>query len=405
MRVQLSLAALFLLVSPALAQEAPKPKPQPSVFSQVIPKPTGRNGYEDLVMAGELLKSSKLFQQAKEGNATLAAKRTVLSDRTVARVLALINQGLRKPVLQPRETMSFSTLLPELQLFRDLGKLLAMQQYVFLADGREQDALAVARTCMRLGNVIQNDTLIHGLIGISTSSVCINSLGQHLDQLSERDCRALYEVCLEWLNQPNPQLRVLEGERRLMVHCLVELRETLMKQGPEKAAALLGVGKELEEYRSLLPPTPEAADQLFGEVQKRMDQFYVRVVAELRKPMWERQPVKLEPGTDVPGALVGMITPAYEKVNETYTKEQARIQLLACHAAIRAYRWQHDRLPASLDILNLGDLARDPFTGSPLTYAPRGSRYSLTSVGAPAPDQTAPNVVNGRIPIGLTPDD
>ena len=48
MRASLLLPAL-LLVTAAAAQEAPKPPPK-SVFQRVIPRPTGKNGYEELVL-------------------------------------------------------------------------------------------------------------------------------------------------------------------------------------------------------------------------------------------------------------------------------------------------------------------------------------------------------------------
>ena len=61
--------------------------------------------------------------------------------------------------------------------------------------------------------------------------------------------------------------------------------------------------------------------------------------------------------------------------------EEARLRLLAIHAAILRYRWERDQVPASLADLNLGDLAIDPFTGQPLTYEPLGRKYRLASAG------------------------
>jgi hypothetical protein len=407
MRALLPLAAALALAcsSSAFGQVQPKPAPKTSIFSQVVPKPTGRNGYEDLVLAAELLSNTPVFQKAKE-TSTLAQKRAVLSDRNVSRVFQLLNQGLKKPVLQPRENVTFSTLLPELQLFRDVARLLAMQQYVQLADGRIPEALATARMGIRFGNVIQMDTLIHGLIGIASSTICITPLGRHLDQLSARDCNTLYQICLEWLNQPSPQRAVLAGERKWMRTSLIEMRETAKKEGPKKAAALLGVEPgTIDTYQDLIPKSPEALDQLFVEVDKRMDQFYDLILRELEKAPWERKGVELPQQGDVPGALVGMLIPSYQSVDRAYIQEQARIQLLACHAAIRAYKWEHDRLPPNLHVLNLGDLARDPFTGEWLRYETKGLRYTLTSIGPPAGNPDDPRAINGRLPIGLTLDD
>jgi hypothetical protein len=90
------------------------------------------------------------------------------------------------------------------------------------------------------------------------------------------------------------------------------------------------------------------------------------------------------------------------QVSQGYTREQAQVRLLACHAAVRRYRWEHDRLPSSLTDLTLGDLAIDPFTGQPLKYMVRGKRYELTSAGPPA-DADDRQAVDGRKPVSVVP--
>jgi hypothetical protein len=398
----LPLLATVFLPTPLPAQTAPADPPA-SLFQQVVPQPTGKNGYELLVLAADAFKTSRLYQKAQEPGISLALKREVLADRQVVRALKLMHDGLELPIASPRQSISFSTLFPEMAQFRSLARLLALQQYVFLADGRIVDALANARLGLRFSQAVQTDTLISGLVGVAIGTVCIDPLARHLDQLSASDCATLYQICQEWLAQPNPQSRIITtdwGNTRIGVD---ELKRKIKEEGVAAATRDLGDPEDLQSALIGLPATPEAVDALFIDVGKRMDDHFAQVLKEMEKLPWERKPLSLDE-SDPAGKLAGALTPAYHHVDEAYTRAAARVRLLACHCVIHRYRWEYDRLPPSLVALNLGELALDPFTGQPLQYAVHGTRYSLSSAGAPA-DPSDPQAVNGRRPVSLTPGD
>jgi len=401
-------ARLFVLLAlgattPGLAQPAP---PAKSIFRQVIPNPTGQNGYEELVLAGERLQASKLYLQAKEKwpDLSLEQKRLVLADKPVTDALRLLRQGLAKPVMSPRTDFSFETLLPELQTFRDLGRVLAMQQYLQLADGRTSDAIATARTCLHLGQVVQTDTLISGLIGVAIGTIGIKALGAHLNQLSARDCEQLYRVALEALTAPDPQPRLLAIEheitRRTLQQCVAKVKES----GASGIKAILGLddasAAAADAYLRTLPPAE--LDRLAQDMLTRLDRHEQRRQDELRKAPWQRQRLDEEFAGDgsVAARFVAGFLPAVDRVGERYTQDQAHLRMLACHCAILRYRWERDRLPQSLEELRLGELALDPFTGQPLEYLAKGRRYTLTSVG-PTANPDDPRAVSGRIPASI----
>ena len=131
MRRALLLPALLLFVSAPAQSQTPPPPAKKGAFATVIPQVTGKNGYEELVAAGDLLDGSRRWKQVEDDpKATLATKRAVLSEPQVAQALRLLRAGLQTPVGSPREKTNFDTLLPELREFRSLGRLLAVQQYV-----------------------------------------------------------------------------------------------------------------------------------------------------------------------------------------------------------------------------------------------------------------------------------
>ena len=51
------------------------------------------------------------------------------------------------------------------------------------------------------------------------------------------------------------------------------------------------------------------------------------------------------------------------------------------HLRLREYHLREGRYPDSLELLNLQELAIDPFSGQPFGYRLTGERYQLFSAG------------------------
>jgi hypothetical protein len=408
-----ALAGLVAGAGAALSLKAATPESPPSLLHQVVPRLTGNNGYEELVAAEDALQASKRFSAIEAGGGGLDAKRRMLRDPPVMRALDLIRRGLAKPVSSPRASLSSATPLPELGHFRDLARLLVIQQYVLFADGRVPEAIETARLGWRLGTAIQTDTLVSGLVGTAVLAITTRGVAGHLDQLSERDCDLLYRACLERLREPDPALRMLEAERNAGRVLVAEIRagtfdlaslvEADPSPGPE-AEASRRAQQTVADLKRLKSASAEEYALQLTRVQTALDHWYDRVIAELRKPAWQRA---LPASSEDRGLVAGMVSaiapvPMLSQVSDKYAQVQAEIRLLACHAAILRYKWEQDRLPASLAALNVDELTIDPFTGRPLQYEPRGARYRLTSVG-PLARADDPKAVDGRRPVSVVP--
>src|SRR5262245_58744269 len=101
-------------------QEPPRPKREESLLGQLVPKPTGQNGYEELLAAADALRKSRVFAQAEVAvpDPPLAWKREVLLDPPVVRCLGLLQRGVAKPIHSPRQEVDLYTVLPEMAPFR-----------------------------------------------------------------------------------------------------------------------------------------------------------------------------------------------------------------------------------------------------------------------------------------------
>jgi hypothetical protein len=402
-------------VTLSAAAQTPAPSGPKDSFSVVVPKPTGKNGYEELVLAGDALGRSKAwatYQAAKPDAQSLSAKRRVLIDPQVQKALTLIRQGLGKPVYSPRAEVDFDTALPELAKMRDLSRLLSVVQYVQFSEGRIDDAIVTARTGLRMSQAIQFETLIQHLVGIATASIGIRGLADHLDQLSARQCEAVLQLCMEYVQRPGPLIAALEGERRGVKKSIQKMRQ----QGTRALLEAAG-GADASDPNTPIPPElraqaealraggAPAVSRLFDQVEERLDRLHQQALERARKPIWQREPLEMPVGDSLPDRLAALLIPAVANLDQAFGREEASIRLLAVHALIRRYRWEYDRLPPSLEPLNLGQLALDPFTGKPLTYEVKGRTYRLYSEGPKATNPDDPRNVNGRLPVSIIPGD
>ena len=402
MRPVLVLPLLLISASAAAAQtSAPQPPREVRNFGKLFPNPTGKNGYEELVQAGDLVGSSPDFRLVEENNTPLSFQRRVLQEAPLQKALALVRRGLAKGSYSPRTELHVDTLLPELQEFRRLARLLKVEMHVQMADGRTSEAIDTARLGLRLGKATDTDTLISSLVGAAINAIVISEVGAHLDQLSARDCDALFRLCIDWLQQPDPVIHAITVER----HNAATMMADLKSRKPEALAKDLGINPDNPALMAELKRVyekPETIPQIFDQATQQLDDYYDKTLQEMAKPPWQRSFPEDPAPTDPVSYLLNFVKPPLNAISDSFTRDQARVRLLACHAVILRYRWEHDRLPATLDELRLGDLTVDPFTGERLQYEPGPRYYRLNSVGAPA-GANDPMAVNGRRPVSIVP--
>ena len=193
---------------------------------------------------------------------------------------------------------------------------------------------------------------------------------------------------------------MIEAERRLGKIELAELGtgqtalEDLLDSAADPETGLVDAAKSalLAELKQL-QQTPGGLAPILEQAQKLLAEHYQRILAECKKPAWQRSWQELPTTGDLAARLAAQVGISPQPVSDKYIAVDAMVRLLAVHSAILAYRWEEDHLPAGLALLNLGDLAVDPFTGQPLKYEVTGRRYRLGSAGA-----------TGYPPVSVTPE-
>lgn|GEM_PF-4150144 len=188
----------------------------------------------------------------------------------------------------------------------------------------------------------------------------------------------------------------------------------MRKRGTRIALGMLGLSvvfcmrtlpRELPEWRTLLGLEGEPDDvRLMREMVRvrfggasmlhEYERLWEQVIDESKKPYW----VPMKPLPPPRYAINEMLLPYHALDQSMRAMEPARVaelRTLGCAAAVRLHRRRTGSYPSSLDALQLGETAIDPFSGKPMIYRADARRgFQLYSIGANGKDD------GGRAPYG-----
>jgi hypothetical protein len=353
-----------------------------SVLSQLFPQPTGKNAYEDFVRAAELLKTSALWAEAQQKN-TLSSRRRALGDLAVRQARGLIDAAMLKPMLSPTREISVSTTFPEYSGLRDIARLLSAEMHVLFSEGRTAAALVSFAQGLRLGSAPKAQVLIGGLVGVAIDSILLTRVKTHLEQCTPRDCDRIQTTLREHTEQDKGNAaKALAMEQRFFESIL----PTIEKGGPEVFAELFSFQEDDPQARQLgqqlatLQNNPMEKRRVLEAMRHGAQAQQDRAQAYLATPHTLAPEPKLPEGS-LEATILDTISPTYKQAVESLVKNRIQCQLLYCHAAIRKYKWEWEKLPESLEALKLADWALDPYTRQPFRYEKKAESYEIFSVG------------------------
>jgi hypothetical protein len=216
----------------------------------------------------------------------------------------------------------------------------------------------------------------------------VKPLAGHLEQLSAADCDQLLAICRQWSETRWSFEPVVREKERDWLDRLNWLRGE-----PKKLDEDLAESHLLAEAQRADGGSPDWRAAILDAAAARVRRCVAQILDQLKRPTWERQPPAMTASEELPDrvtlhldrsgtslvwsllgpSLFGAAEPGarvpYDPCYATF--DQARARLLACHAGVLRFRWEHDRLPKTLEELRLGPLATDPYSGEPFRYDPR----------------------------------
>ena len=383
-----ALCGLLCVGSPTMAQVSPGNGYDP-VFPVLFPNPTGANGYEELTQAGDLAQGSKVWGLGEKSGATLAMERMILNDPDIRRALALMRAGLRKPMVSLRDpkTAGADTISSHFALFRELERLMKIEQHLALADGRVDDALSAMEDGLRLAQCLPADGIISALVRISMDAVAINLIARNKGQLAYRDCERVERICESFLAVPDTFAAALEGERDFAVKMYRNQRMTpaaVIEMAYPPSTDEEGKEEETPEERAFREYAQAHPDEIENKLNQAADgiaAYYNAWIGEAKKPVWERKPSPLPKGDNFVGPLMEAALPTLGLAQGKQDSDRTNLHLLGTFAALQRYHWKWNCYPATLQALRSPLLTQDPFTGDYLIYKREGEAYDLHSVG------------------------
>lgn len=122
--------------------------------------------------------------------------------------------------------------------------------------------------------------------------------------------------------------------------------------------------------------------------------LYDKAILEAKKPLLQRQLRGVTPKHPLNQALLSTV---FSRVSDKSAITVTRLRLLACAAAVRAYRLRHGPYPRTLAEAGAADLNTDPITGGEFVYRTGAKGFLLYSVGVDGKDDAGKRVVDSRI--------
>ncbi|MCW3055757.1 MAG: hypothetical protein JWN14_4927, partial [Chthonomonadales bacterium] len=320
-------------------------KLRPLNFPKLFPQPTHNNGYEEFVLAADLIiNNAKREALDAELSPTLALRRRVLDDPEVTEALRLLRVGLTKPIFSPRTTIDETARFTELIYFRSLGRLLVAEQYVAFADGRVDAAINSLRTGLAFGYRVQTDCLTNGIFGVGIQKMVLTEFSKHLDQLSVYHCNDVRRLVEDFLGVESPVARLLALERDNALRVLEAKRshpdgllEWLQGKGGYDDDG--NPDADTLAMQNLLKNSPSGMSAVIDDAQKRVNDLYDQVLSNTRLPSAQRKPFATDKANSPGAALARLILQDPQGILDRYATDEDQLHLIGVHALIHRYRW------------------------------------------------------------------
>ncbi|MCK4629503.1 MAG: hypothetical protein KAT56_10900 [Sedimentisphaerales bacterium] len=330
----------------------------------------------------------------------------------------------------PVRTEGFSALIPPLSEFRHLGKVLALQVRLQIADGKYNEAIHTLQNGFTMArHVAENPILIGDLVGIGIATLMYREVEQFIQA---PDSPNLYWA-LSALPRPFIDMRrAMECERDIILMEFPELRDLETKKLTQQQASTLandmfsrlselGVGDMPNEQlgaaawvmlqyhnaRAYLiehgrsPDQVEALpvaqvvllyqlkefihirDQIFKwfnvpylqakDGLKKAEDYFNQYVSKTRKKM-------------TPNYFLDFL-PALGRAYYLMARLERNIDILRCIEAVRMYAADHNgQLPGSLDDITKVPVPPDPLTGKMFSYKIVDGKAVIESILTPDDD-------------------
>ncbi len=291
------------------------------------------------------------------------------------------------PILKPEGASVFHILLPHLQYFRHMARILSVRAKLALSRGQFNIALESWRNCLVMSEHFnQEPSLISGLVAIAIRSIGTKAirdtvLRKDLTLLQLQDTMKMLKPFSE---KPLQFESAMRSEEVFGIQGMKEIFQT--DRGLSDLDTLFD-GDSLTKavfHLSRITPVPRIV------FQTNLREFYqeLNMIFSLPLPEFTRFYNSLESEDAAPGEVklwgpAKMLGSALYSVRIQYARSELRTNALMLTVALQTYKKQHKQYPQTLADLQsiLDPIPQDPFTGMDFIYTPIEGGYLFYSVG------------------------
>jgi hypothetical protein len=395
----------------------------PSIFTKMFPAPTGRNGLEDYIKAGDLLITSTFWvYQAWKPPEKRPTQKQILADAATEEkledkpdpavealtshlntlsylqvkteevekfgtALDLIREGNQKPFVMVGGAAPFD--FPPLSWTKAAGRLANDAAYVSFASGNSSRATQILDDELIMSHRFDGGPLISAMIAQAIRSTLFRLIFDQLGMLSLADLQRIDKTATEILADRGSINQMIQSERRQASE-MGRLELSYFKLGDVHNA-----GQDLyAQYKKL---SPDQRDAWIHNLELTVDNGFDAVYS-LFQNSEDQWLAKAEPDEadkddeDIVKSLADIKATVKLSSNLLRTRNmvvvlmtgRTQLRLLHLHAKVLEFRWKSGRLPASLAELILAKTETyDPLSRKPFIYTPKGDSYKLASAGVP----------------------
>lgn len=365
------------------------------LLSQVIPSPTGTNGYEEYLKAAEIA-DSKAFREFRVWNAPrdfetrgkppaglsetmTPLARKIYEVRVFGEALKLIAAGNAKPTSRGPNEMG-----AELPRFSDLADLAIDASYVAYSKGDWKGGTDQLLNVLVFASNASKEYLIGQLYNCESMRRVFAAFDAHKGQWSPADCQRITKTVNELLNQEPPVAVALNRERDFALSALdaaVQGGEpSPLDDESEKALNQRLRGLNASDRSLLKAMLSDKLAKHFEELGLRLKGPERTWIVKGPSEAAEDQKQDLATLSDICQAVLSRISP-FEDAFPIALRTRVQLKLLKVHADIQSFRWSHGRLPAQLIEATTPEDRLDPLNGASFRFEHTDSGYRVISSG------------------------
>jgi len=282
------------------------PPPQP-VFPKLFPRPTGRNGWERVVLVADRLTGTAWdeFESLPSAQLDRDRVRRLMRSPAMAELRDDLLAAAGMPFASPRTSMNFRTEMPDLASFRKVARFLAAVLFDAAAGGNRRDVVPIAEAALRIARAVRGEAVIGTLVAVAAETILLRRIVQVAPLLSESDADALGLGLLALARDRAPWRDGFEREARTLNEMLGATDRSGSKDVLEEDD-----NPETRSIARLFGDGPEAAAAR-ARATDRVRRTLAETLGRLEDPT---RPPPPPPPTDPADRMIDAILPATQRV-------------------------------------------------------------------------------------------